>query len=65
MLNIDEMNAKEIRDLLNKVGYGHLGFIYEGKPSVIPMHYYLEGSSTDLILTSSSCFLPTLRNKKS
>ncbi len=51
MLNIDEMNAKEIRDLLNKVGYGHLGFIYEGKPSVIPMHYYLEGSDIYLFTT--------------
>jgi uncharacterized protein len=51
MLNIDEMSAKEIRELLHKVGYGHLGFIYEGKPSVIPMHYYLEGADVYLFTT--------------
>lgn len=51
MLNIDEMSAKEIHELLHKVGYGHLGFIYEGKPSVIPMHYYLEGADIYLFTT--------------
>ncbi|AFY96514.1 pyridoxamine 5'-phosphate oxidase family protein [Chamaesiphon minutus] len=51
MLNIDEMSAKEIRELLHKVGYGHLSFIYEGKPSVIPMHYYLEGADIYLFTT--------------
>jgi uncharacterized protein len=40
MLNIDEMSAKESRELLQKVGYGHLGFIYEGEPSVIPVITY-------------------------
>ena len=42
MLDIDEMSSKEIYELLRKVGYGHLGFIHEGKPYVMPMHYYLE-----------------------
>ena len=42
MLDIDEMSSKEIYELLRKVGYGHLGFIHEGKPCVMPMHYYLE-----------------------
>jgi uncharacterized protein len=42
MLDIDEMSSKEIYELLNKIGYGHLGFIHEGKPYVMPMHYYLE-----------------------
>ncbi|GAC1470296.1 MAG: hypothetical protein NVS2B14_02950 [Chamaesiphon sp.] len=44
MLDIDEMSSKEILELLQKVGYGHLGCIYEGKPYVIPMHYYLKDS---------------------
>jgi uncharacterized protein len=43
MLDIDEMSSKEIYELLRKIGYGHLGFIHEGKPYVMPMHYYLEG----------------------
>jgi uncharacterized protein len=42
MLDIDEMSSKEIYELLNQIGYGHLGFIHEGKPYVMPMHYYLE-----------------------
>jgi uncharacterized protein len=42
MLDIDEMSSTEIYELLNKIGYGHLGFIHEGKPYVMPMHYYLE-----------------------
>ena len=42
MLDIDEMSSKEIYELLRNVGYGHLGFIHEGKPYVMPMHYYLE-----------------------
>jgi uncharacterized protein len=42
MLDIDEMSSKEIYELLRKIGYGHLGFIHEGKPYVMPMHYYLE-----------------------
>ena len=32
MLDIDEMSTKEIMDLLQKVGYGHLGFVGEGHP---------------------------------
>jgi uncharacterized protein len=51
MVNIDEMSAKEIRELLHKVGYGHLGFIYEGKPSVVSIHYYLEGADIYLFTT--------------
>ncbi len=51
MLNIDEMSAKEIRTVLDRVGYGHLGFIYEGTPFVIPMHYYLEGAEIYLFTT--------------
>ena len=42
MLDIDEMSLKEIQVLLQKVGYGHLGYIHEGKPYVMPMNYYLQ-----------------------
>jgi nitroimidazol reductase NimA-like FMN-containing flavoprotein (pyridoxamine 5'-phosphate oxidase superfamily) len=51
MLDIDEMSSKEIHELLHKVGYGHLGFIPEGKPCVMPMHYYLEDSDIYLFTT--------------
>lgn len=42
MLDIDEMNTKEMHDLLQKVGHGHLGCSLEGHPYVVPMHYYFE-----------------------
>jgi uncharacterized protein len=44
MIDIDEMSSKEILDLLQKKGYGHLGCIHEGKPYVMPMHFYLKDS---------------------
>lgn len=51
MLDIDEMGHKEIHELLHQVGYGHLGCIHEGKPYVMPMHYYLEDSDIYLFTT--------------
>lgn len=51
MLDIDEMGQKEIQDFLQQVGYGHLGYIHEGKPYVMPMHYYLEDSDIYLFTT--------------
>lgn len=51
MLDIDEMGQIEIQDFLHEVGYGHLGYIHEGKPYVMPMHYYLEDSDIYLFTT--------------
>lgn len=51
MLDIDEMGIKEMQDLLQQVGYGHLGYIHEGKPYVMPMHYYLQDSDIYLFTT--------------
>ena len=51
MLDIDEMSSEEIHEVLHKVGYGHLGCIHEGKPYVMPMHYYLEKSDIFLFTT--------------
>ena len=51
MLDIDEMGQKEIQSFLQQVGYGHLGYIHEGKPYVMPMHYYLEDSDIYLFTT--------------
>ena len=51
MLDIDEMGQDEIHELLRQVGYGHLGFIHENKPYVMPMHYYLENEDIYLFTT--------------
>lgn len=44
MLDIDIMGSKDIQSLLQQVGHGHLGCAFEGRPYVVPMHYYLEDS---------------------
>ncbi|MBA3440761.1 MAG: pyridoxamine 5'-phosphate oxidase family protein [Pyrinomonadaceae bacterium] len=59
MIEIEEMAVKEMQDLLQKVGYGHLGCAREGRPYVVPVHYayadpdlYIfttEGMKTDYI----------------
>lgn len=51
MLDIDEMGKKEIQSFLQQIGYGHLGYIHEGKPYVMPMHYYLKDSDIYLFTT--------------
>lgn len=51
MLDIDEMGQAEINELLQRVGYCHLGFIHEGKPSVMPMQYYLQDTDIYLFTT--------------
>jgi len=42
MLDIDEMSQKEMHNLLQEVGHGHLGCALEGHPYVLPMHYYFD-----------------------
>jgi hypothetical protein len=42
VLAIDEMSTKEIHDLLQKIGHGHLGCALDGHPYVVPMHYYFD-----------------------
>jgi uncharacterized protein len=51
MLDTDEMGQKEIQSLLQQVRYGHLGYIHEGKPYVMPMNYYLGDSVIYLFTT--------------
>lgn len=51
MLDIDEMSSKEIQDLLQQVGYGHLGCAFEGHPYVVPMHYYFENPDIYIFTT--------------
>jgi uncharacterized protein len=51
MLDIDEMSQIEIHQMLGQSGYGHLGYIHEGNPYVMPMHYYREGSDIYLFTT--------------
>jgi hypothetical protein len=51
MLDLYEMSSQEVQDLLQEVGYGHLGCTCEGYPYVVPMKYYLAGSDIYLFTT--------------
>lgn len=52
MLDVDIMSSKEIENLLEEVGYGHLGCAFEGRPYVVPMKYYLDDASALYIFTT-------------
>jgi uncharacterized protein len=51
MLAIDEMGQKEIKSLLNEVGYGHLGCVCDGHPYVVPMRYRFEDPDLYILTT--------------
>lgn len=62
MLEIEEMNLEEMKRVLARVGYGHLGCVRDLRPYVVPIHYayddphlYIytsEGMKTDFIETN-------------
>jgi nitroimidazol reductase NimA-like FMN-containing flavoprotein (pyridoxamine 5'-phosphate oxidase superfamily) len=39
MLKVQDMPIEEMRALLGKRGFGHLGCARDGRPYVVPMHY--------------------------
>jgi nitroimidazol reductase NimA-like FMN-containing flavoprotein (pyridoxamine 5'-phosphate oxidase superfamily) len=59
MIAVEEMNNGQIREVLRRVGYGHLGLARGNHPYVVPVHYayddpYLyiyttEGKKTEII----------------
>jgi uncharacterized protein len=59
MIQVEEMNDKDIKILLARVGYGHLGLVRDTHPYVVPIHYaydephiYIyttEGKKTEII----------------
>lgn len=51
MIDIYEMESKEIHGLLKQVQYGHLGCALEGQPYVVPMHYYFDDPHLYLFTT--------------
>jgi uncharacterized protein len=59
MLEVEEMNLEEMKHVLARVGYGHLGCARDNRPYIVPIHYafnypdiYIyttEGMKTDFI----------------
>ncbi len=39
MIEIEEMGEKEMKRVLERVGYGHLGVVRDNRPYVVPIHY--------------------------
>ena len=39
MLQIEDMSQEEMRALLSRIGFGHLGCAREGRPYVVPINY--------------------------
>lgn len=54
MLKIEDMPAKEMQDLLNRVGFGHLGCTRDGHPYVVPMHYAYDGQDLYFFTTEGT-----------
>jgi nitroimidazol reductase NimA-like FMN-containing flavoprotein (pyridoxamine 5'-phosphate oxidase superfamily) len=55
MIQVDDMDAREVADLLQQVGYGHLGCADSNIPYVIPVNYVVDN---DVI------YIYTTRGKK-
>jgi uncharacterized protein len=51
MVKVEDMPLEEMRSLLSRVGYGHLGCAREGRPYVVPMHYAYDGECLYLFTT--------------
>jgi hypothetical protein len=67
MIKVEDMPLEEIKELLRRVGFGHLGCSRDGRPYVVPMHYAYddrslyffttEGTKTDYIAANPEvCF---------
>lgn len=48
------MPLEEMRALLSRIGFGHLGCAREGRPYVVPMHYAYDGECLYLFTTEGT-----------
>ena len=39
MVQVEEMDDKDSKKILQRVGYGHLGLASDSHPYVVPIHY--------------------------
>lgn len=54
MLKIGIMSQGEIKALLLRAGYGHLGCTRDGHPYVVPMHYAYDGQDLYFLTTEGT-----------
>ena len=50
-VQVQEMDNKDIKTLLQRVGYGHLGLVRETHPYVVPIHYAYENPHVYIFTT--------------
>ena len=51
MLKVEDMPLEEMRALLSRIGFGHLGCARDGRPYVVPMHYSYDGECLYIFTT--------------
>ena len=51
MIEVQEMANKGIKEVLARVGYGHLACARNNRPYVVPIHYVYDGSSIYIYTT--------------
>jgi len=51
MVEVQEMDDKDSKKLLGRVGYGHLGLVRDSHPYVVPVHYAYDESHVYIFTT--------------
>jgi nitroimidazol reductase NimA-like FMN-containing flavoprotein (pyridoxamine 5'-phosphate oxidase superfamily) len=51
MIEVEEMGAGEMRAMLGRLGYGHLGCARDNRPYVMPIHYAYENPDIYIFTT--------------
>lgn len=54
MLKVEMMTDEEMRALLRRVGFGHLGCTRDNHPYVVPMHYAYDGQALYFFTTEGT-----------
>jgi uncharacterized protein len=56
MIEIEDLSNREITELLQRVGYAHLGCCRDDKPYVVPVHYAYSGDVIYIYTTEGKKF---------
>jgi uncharacterized protein len=51
MLQVEDMSQEEMRALLSRIGFGHLGCSREGRPYVVPINYAYDAQAIYIFTT--------------
>jgi nitroimidazol reductase NimA-like FMN-containing flavoprotein (pyridoxamine 5'-phosphate oxidase superfamily) len=54
VLNVEDMSQEEMRALVARVGFGHLGCVRGQRPYVVPMHYAYDSQDFYLFTTEGT-----------